>query len=72
MNIVLEDVWKDSASCNFCQKGELNKRGSSLIYPYEKVVTFNRCKGSGLKASICEECLDELHKNAKIKFGKEK
>jgi hypothetical protein len=69
MEVNKENVRRDTTSCNFCQKGELNKNHNGLIYPYENVVTFSRGKGGGLCASICEECLDELHKKAKIAFG---
>ena len=71
MEIELEDVWKDSTSCNFCQKGELNKFGNSLIYPYKKVINFKRENGNGLCACICEECLEELYKKGKSKFENE-
>lgn len=72
MEINKENARRDMTSCNFCQKGELNKNHNGLIYPYENVVTFSRSKGGGLCASICEECLDELHKKAKIAFGTNK
>ncbi len=69
MEVNKENVRRDVVSCNFCQRAELNKNQNRLIYPYENVVTFSRGNGSGLCASICEECLDELHKKAKIAFG---
>ena len=68
MEIRKENVKRDTTSCNFCQKGELNKNQNGLVYPYENVVTFSRGKGGGLCACICEDCLDELYKMAKIEF----
>lgn len=70
MEVKKENVRQDSASCNFCQKGELNKNHNGLIYPYENVITFKRGKGGGLSASICEDCLDELYKVGKSEFSK--
>lgn len=69
MEIRKENVILDTVSCNFCQKGVLNKKHNGLVYPYEYVVTFGGGKGGGLHACICEECLDELYKRAKIEFG---
>lgn len=69
MEIRKENVIRDTTSCNFCQKGELNKYQNGLVYQYENVVTFSRGKSCGLYACICEECLDELYKKAKIEFG---
>lgn len=71
MKTDLENVFRDSASCNFCQKGELNKFGNSLIYPYKNVITFKRENGNGLCACICEDCLDELYKKGKKLFENE-
>lgn len=53
------DVRKDTTSCNFCSKGQLNIHRNGLIYPYEAVYQFKR-EGSGLCAVMCEECLNEL------------
>lgn len=61
MRIEKQNVNKDMISCNFCQKGELNKLGQSLIYPYKNVIVFIRDNGNGLCACICENCLDELY-----------
>lgn len=61
MRVEIENVRKDCTSCNFCQKGELNGYHNNLIYPYENVFTFIMSTGSGLKASICEDCLNELY-----------
>jgi len=72
MEIIKENVRRDTTSCNFCQKGELNKNQNGLVYPYENVVTFRRGKGGGLCACICEECLDELYKKAKIEFSNDR
>ena len=69
MEVNKENVIRDSTSCNFCKKGELNKNHNGLIYPYENVVTFSSGKGGGLCASICEECLEELYKKGKNKFS---
>lgn len=63
----LYDVKDDCESCNFCDKGELNFYKNRLIYPYKKVVMFNKEK-SGLTAVICEECLEELYANSKKLF----
>lgn len=51
---------KESTSCNFCKKGELNTHQNGLIYPYEYVYRFKSGEGGGLLADICEECLAEL------------
>lgn len=72
MDVVKQNVRKDSTSCNFCQKAELNRLGMGLVYPYETVVTFKRENGIGLCAAICEDCLDELHSKAKIEFKSDK
>lgn len=72
MDVIKENVRKESTSCNFCQKGELNRFGTGLVYPYENVVTFKRDNGSGLRATICEDCLDELYSKAKIEFKNDK
>jgi len=61
-------VIKDNESCNFCDKGELNETGYGLKYPYQYVYLFKR-EGSGLQASICDECLKELNEKA-LKFGR--
>lgn len=71
MKVEKENVRRDATSCNFCQKGELNKNKNGLVYPYENVVKFIRDNGNGLCACICEECLDELYKKAKIQFKQE-
>jgi len=68
MEIKKENVIRDTASCNFCQRGGLNKNHNGLIYPYESVVTFSRGNGGGFCACICEDCLDELYKRAKTEF----
>lgn len=72
MVIIKESVRKDTTSCNFCQKGELNQYHNGLVYPYEHTITFSRGNGGGLCASICEECLDELYKKGKTKFSEVK
>lgn len=71
MEVRKENVRRDLTSCNFCQKGELksNRNQIGLVYPYENVVTFSRGKGDGLCACICEECLEELYRKAKIEFN---
>jgi len=58
-------------SCNFCDRGEIRESGSrypnaNLEYPYTEVTTFCNEKGGGLKASICDDCLDELHAKVKL------
>lgn len=68
MLVQRENVRKQSTSCNFCNKGELNEYHNGLRYPYEDVVTFKR-EGNGLCAAICEECLNELIAKAKVEFG---
>jgi hypothetical protein len=62
LEIKKENVRNDSTSCNFCQRGKLGEYKTSLIYPYDEVLTFKRSNASGLRASICKECLDELCK----------
>jgi hypothetical protein len=59
MKVEIENMKDFHTSCNFCNKGELSRRGIQLLYPYEFVYTFQR-EGNGLKATICEECLKEL------------
>ena len=66
MDVRKQDLKKSSASCNFCKKGELTKNGMGIVYPYETVYTF-RGETSGLVASICEECLEELYTKAMLK-----
>jgi hypothetical protein len=63
MEVKKENIRKDTTSCNFCNRGELNKYHNGLIYPYEEVITFKR-EGNGIVASICKQCLDELIKKA--------
>jgi len=63
MDVKKENVRKDTTSCDFCNRGELNNNHNGLVYPYEEVITFKR-EGSGLLASICRKCLDELIKKA--------
>lgn len=55
-------------SCNFCQRGEMNFFRTGLIYPYKNVLVFKGSIGSGLSASICEECLEELYEKGKSEF----
>ena len=48
-------------SCNFCDKGKLDPNShAALIYPYKHVTIFCSESGGGIKASICDDCLDEL------------
>lgn len=47
-------------SCNFCSRGVFTHSGITLLYPYAMVTVFCNEKGGGLKASICDDCLDEL------------
>ena len=54
-------------SCNFCKRGELVPSLSLMTYPYNEVTTFCDERGGGLKASICDDCLEELY--AKTKFA---
>ena len=63
MDVKKENVRKDIASCNFCKRCKLNQNHNGLIYPYEEVITF-KGEGSGLLATICRKCLDELIKKA--------
>lgn len=64
MQVTLENVNKDTISCNFCSRGSLNEYQAGLIYPYENVLTFT--KGNGLKAAICKDCLEELYQKGKF------
>jgi len=50
MDVKKENVRKDTTSCDFCNRGELNNNHNGLVYPYEEVITFKR-EGSGLLAS---------------------
>jgi hypothetical protein len=49
----------DAGSCNFCSQGKLTPSGNNLWYPYEKVTIIQSNKG-GIKANICNSCLEEL------------
>jgi len=60
MDVKISYLKTDNGSCNFCNRGELNKSGHGLVYPYEFVYDFGRSSGNGLRASICEDCLIEL------------
>jgi hypothetical protein len=62
MRVELKDISR--GSCNFCDKGELNRYGNNLIYPYSEVVTV-RSDGNGLEARFCKECLNELIEKSK-------
>ena len=64
MRCKIKSVVADNTSCNFCDKGVLNRSGTGLSYPYVHVTTFQR-NGSGLIASICNDCLKELNEFAK-------
>lgn len=68
MEIKKENVKQDVVSCNFCQKGALSLDKIRLIYPYENVITFKR-SGSGIKVSMCEDCLKELYEASKKEFA---
>jgi len=59
------NVIKDTSSCNFCSKGQLNINRNGLLYPYENVYQFKR-EGSGLCASICKDCIEELFLKVKL------
>jgi len=48
-------------SCNFCHRGRMDHANYHFTYPYDKVTVFYNEKSNGLKASICDDCLDELH-----------
>lgn len=59
MRIVKHNIHKANASCNFCNRGELNG-ADGLSYPYSEVYSFQRDNGDGLLAFACEDCLKEL------------
>ncbi len=63
MEVKKQNVRKDSTSCNFCDKGELNSNHNGLVFPYDEVITFKK-EGNGLLANICRKCIDELIKKA--------
>ncbi len=69
MKIEVENIRKHGGNCNFCNRGELNVGGYGygLIYPYDIVYTFMRDNGNGLKASICQDCINELFEKTKSK-----
>jgi len=54
-------------SCNFCDKSQMTPTGTDLNYPYKMVSTLQNERGGGLKVSICDECVEELH--AKVKMA---
>lgn len=60
MKVIKKNVIKDTQSCNFCTKGELDEKNMRLLYPYEDVYEFIRDTGNGLCACICKECAAEL------------
>ena len=49
----------EEGTCNFCKRGTVNKNGWGLVYPYEKVFTFQGDNG-GLLVTMCDDCLGEL------------
>ncbi len=59
MKVEKKSVHDDREHCNFCHRGERKDNGFGFSYPYESVFQFKVC-GSGLVATICEECLIEL------------
>ncbi len=59
VRIVKTTVEKDGC-CNFCSRGTLAKGGRGLIYPYDEVYFFTSDANSGLAATICRDCADEL------------
>jgi len=61
MKIKRENVYKDTTSCSFCDRGKLSVTRYSLVYPYQEVTTFMRSNGNGMKVSICDDCLKELN-----------
>lgn len=60
-------------SCNFCSRGKIRDSGlrppnaNIIEYPYDTVTTFCSDNGGGLKASICDDCLEELYAKTKMK-----
>jgi len=59
--IVKKEKRTNAGSCNFCDKGVMSRSRNSLIYSYDEVFTMrSERSGGGLKASICEECVEEL------------
>lgn len=65
MKVTIEQVKKDGASCNFCNKGVFDAKEIKLKYPYDTVISFTG-ERSGLKACICRECLEDLYTIAKL------
>lgn len=59
MKIEKKSVIRDRVSCNFCKKGQLDKDGKSLVYPYDEVFMFVSQDG-GIAPCICQDCLNEL------------
>ena len=56
--IIIREKVQDTGGCNFCNRGQLNKFGTGLIYPYEEV---NIISSEGLTSvKMCDDCLKEL------------
>lgn len=49
----------NAGSCNFCDQGKLTPSGNNLSYPYKKVTIIQSDRG-GIRANICNSCLEEL------------
>lgn len=64
MKVKVIDIREEEASCNFCRSGILSQSGTSLVYPYDKVFEFRGDK-SGIVATICQSCLNELKEKTK-------
>jgi hypothetical protein len=43
-------------TCNFCDKGELSKNQTGLVYPYEEVICFY----GTLEVRMCKTCFEKL------------
>lgn len=59
----------NGGSCNFCSRGKLSTTThAALDYPYTKTTSFHNDNGGGLKAYICDDCLDELVAKTKMEI----
>ena len=57
---------RDQGSCNFCKRGILTNSGTNMVYPYSTVHQISNNKGGGIKANLCDDCLNVLIMKAKL------
>jgi len=61
-----------AGSCNFCSRGKIRDIGlrppnaNIIVYPNKEVTVLCNENGGGLKACICDDCLEELYAKSKM------